>query len=652
VTALIIAGLTSWRFLGTRGFTDLSLRNKFISAFLIVTLVPLAGLAYYNILVTRQILTDDADAVLSGSAAQTAASLDDFFTDGINNVRASSQSYVWQEFLALPASERAGSDLEYKLNIELRALARGDQIFIESVGLMDKNGIDVADTSSGEVGSNKSTHRYVFEPLRTGEPYSSVQISPTTDKLSVYFSAPVRNTDGKIIGVLRIRYKADVLQYIVAKAAGQSNVKDIEIILLDENQIRLAVNNDTSFILKSIMPLPADKLAQLQAEFRLPQGLSAEELSTVLPEFAEGLDNAASQPIFDGETKPEAVDDDGSIERISTFEMETQPWLVVAAQPKNLYTVPVEAQIRTIGVIVLFVAMVVVLAAVVIARLLSTPIIQFRNAANQIANGDLQAQVSVDSRDEIGQLAVTFNSMTAQLRELVGTLETRVADRTRALAASAEVSRRLSTILDERDLVKEVVEQVKNAFDYYHAHIYLYDDKNENLVMAGGTGQAGQTMLARGHRIPRGKGLVGRAGENNIPVLVPDTSQDLDWLPNPLLPETKSEAAVPISIGDRVLGVLDVQDNVTNRLKQDDVDLLQSIANQVAIAVQNARSYETAQKEAEEEAIIASISRKIQNTTNIENALQVTVKELAQALGASETRILLDALDVESKQRI
>jgi GAF domain-containing protein/HAMP domain-containing protein len=256
-------------------------------------------------------------------------------------------------------------------------------------------------------------------------------------------------------------------------------------------------------------------------------------------------------------------------------------------------------------------------------RRIVQPIQALVKTAEEISAGDLTLQAQISSNDEIGMLATAFNSMTSQLRDLIGSLEQRVADRTKALAASSEVSRRLSTILNRKELVIEVVEQVKEAFGYYHAHIYLLE--GDELVMAGGTGDAGAAMLADGHRLPKGRGLVGRAAESNEPVLVPDTTQDPDWLPNSLLPDTKSEVAIPISVGDQVLGVLDVQQDRTNGLGQEDVDALQSIANQVAVAMQNINQYENTQKIAADLGVVANVGIATSTITEVSHLLQEVV---------------------------
>src|SRR5258708_39695298 len=114
-------------------------------------------------------------------------------------------------------------------------------------------------------------------------------------------------------------------------------------------------------------------------------------------------------------------------------------------------------------------------------------------------------------------------------------------------------------------------------------------------------------MLNIGHKIPKGKGVVGGAAESNTPVLVSDVSTNADWLLNPLLPETKAEVGVPISIGDQVLGVLDVQQSFAGGLQQEDVDLLQSITNQIANALQNIRQYENSQKIAADMGVVANV---------------------------------------------
>lgn len=278
------------------------------------------------------------------------------------------------------------------------------------------------------------------------------------------------------------------------------------------------------------------------------------------------------------------------------------------------------------GLIILIISVVLALILTVLTTLSFTrPVADLRKGTEAFQQGNLFAEIKPTGGDEFTAIARIFNNLAKQIRELITDLEKRVSDRTKALATSTEVSRRLSTILDRKELVGEVVNQVNDAFGYYHAQIYLFDENKENLVMVGGTGEAGEKLLAQFHKINIGRGLVGRAAESNQPVLVTNTLQNPDWLPNPLLPETKSEIALPISLGSQVLGVLDIQHDVTDGLQQSDVDALQSIANQVAVALQNIRQYESTQKIAGDMGVVANVGIATSTIADPERLLQEVV---------------------------
>ncbi len=631
-------------FLVFREFASYALRTKLLVNFMAVTLIPLSLLSFFSSQYTRAILIKDANKILLTAAAQTAVTLDDFFKNNENDIRAEANiigtAYDWDYFNNLTDEERlgpVGTLAEQKAVSLLRTYRDKDPINIASYALLDMEGQVLFEYPPGDTNSDESGWSYYTEVVKTGRAYiSPVEFLPETNQAYFHFSAVVMDNLGKQVGVLRARYKASILQPLITRSTGLVGGQSFAV-LFDENQMHLAHGTAPETIFK-LVALPApEKIAALQAAHRLPH-LPTEALSMNLATLSQNLENITTQPFF---TATDAATGE-RINQVAVAFMEEQPWQVAFFQPQDVFLEPVQVQTRRTVVLALLISGIVAAVAVGSAYFLTRPIIALEALAAKVAEGDLTVHAPVTSGDEVGALAHTFNMMTAQLKDLFDSLEKRVADRTRALEISGDVSRQLSAILDRQELVTAVVKQVQQAFNYYHVHIYLFDDTNENLVMVGGTGDAGQTMLQQGHKIQAGKGLVGRAGQFNATQLVPDVTLEPGWLPNPLLPNTQAEIAVPIAAGERVLGVLDVQHDQLGGLDEADAGLLRSIAGQVANALQNARLYEQTQQQAEHRSMLNIINQKILSTNTIEDAMKTAVRELGRTLNVPHTGVKLN----------
>ncbi|MBL8102037.1 MAG: GAF domain-containing protein, partial [Anaerolineales bacterium] len=280
---------------------------------------------------------------------------------------------------------------------------------------------------------------------------------------------------------------------------------------------------------------------------------------------------------------------------------------------------------------------IVVLIGLFLGNLFVRPIVNLSSVAQKITEGDLDARAKIETADEVSDLAIAFNKMTSQLQETLQGLEIRVAARTKDLATVAEVGTATATILESKQLLQEVVNLTKERFNLYHSHIYLLDEAGENLVLTAGAGEPGRIMVAEKRSIPldREQSLVARAARDRKGVTVNDVTQAPDFLPNPLLPETRSELAVPMIIGGRVIGVFDIQSEQIGRFTDADVNVQTTLAAQLAASIQNVRTYEQSKAQAELESLVNTISQKIQRTTSVEDTLQTAVREIGLALGAS-----------------
>ena len=224
-------------------------------------------------------------------------------------------------------------------------------------------------------------------------------------------------------------------------------------------------------------------------------------------------------------------------------------------------------------------------------------------------------------------------------RQLV---EQRVRLRSRALETSAAIGRDLVTILDPDQLVQTVVERIRQDRDLYHVHIFLVTDDDRTLRSAAATGDAGRRLVESGFTLDLEQGgVVARAALSRATVLAPDVVLEGDWLAHPLLPNTRAEAATPIIAGQRLLGVIDVQHDVTGGLGEDDVVLLEVVAAQLSVALQNARFFSSARRRATLEAEAGRTGRAVGLTTSVAEALQVASRSVGDMLAASRTTVVV-----------
>ncbi len=203
---------------------------------------------------------------------------------------------------------------------------------------------------------------------------------------------------------------------------------------------------------------------------------------------------------------------------------------------------------------------------------------------------------------EVQQLAQVFNDMSQRVDTLINELEGRVEQRTQELAqrttyleAAAQLSRSITTILDLDELMVQAVERIRMRFDLYYVGLFLVDETNTWAELKAGTGQAGQAMIKRGHRIRLGSGMIGWSIINARPRLALAAGEDDVRLSTPELPETRSEAALPLRSRGHVIGALSVQSERPGAFDEQILTVLQIMADQVAITIDNARLFSESQ---------------------------------------------------------
>ncbi len=258
-----------------------------------------------------------------------------------------------------------------------------------------------------------------------------------------------------------------------------------------------------------------------------------------------------------------------------------------------------------ISLIVLILALV---GAFIISKNIATPLRSLAATAIKVAQGNLNLRAPQGRDDETNTLATAFNSMTEQLGAMIATLEERVAERTLALErrtaqiqTASEIAKDITSLTTLEELLDRAVELIPARLGFYHAGIFLIDAQGEYAVLQAASGEIGKTMIERHHRLKVGEvGIVGSAVGTGKPHIASDVSIDDAHFKNPLLPETHSELALPLSVNGVVIGALDVQSKDPSAFQEADVQVLQTMADQLATAIDKARLMQAVQQNLEE----------------------------------------------------
>ena len=282
----------------------------------------------------------------------------------------------------------------------------------------------------------------------------------------------------------------------------------------------------------------------------------------------------------------------------------------------------------------------IVVVAFVSNRFLLSPLRNLTELAERLSRGDWSFRVPSDRDDEIGALAHSLNSMADELNSLYQSLEDRVEERTRQVRTAGEVARAVISIATLDDLLRRAVELIQQQFKYDYVSIFLIEDEGDFASLHEATGDFGKALAAEGYIVPVGSGsIIGWVTSNNQPRLVTDIQAEDTKLRRDLMADMRSELAVPLQTGGRVLGAMNVQSSKSDAFRPQDVEMLQTLADQLSAAILNAHLAKISVVAADRARLVSEITSDLSGSLEIEEVLEKAARALQRGLGNPEVII-------------
>lgn len=432
----------------------------------------------------------------------------------------------------------------------------------ESIGVYGLNGQLLVDVGEGGLDDQQRVLSLpVFQAGQSGLSYSPPFYDGATNKALIFIAIPIFNELLDVQAVLMGTANLDDLTFLLRENLGLGETEDFYVVskdgfLLTEGLARAVANQIDPISTEASRNVTAGQSDQGRyIDYRGENVLGAYHW---IPEYQVGV-----------------------IAEVDSTEVLPTP------QELILQVLPVTFISLLIGIIIS------IFATIGLVR----PVVTLTDTAKRIAQGNLSERVPEVGSGELSTLAQTFNVMSNQVQGLVENLEKRVSERTQDLEATLEVGRITTTLFGQAELLTRTVEFIRDRFDLYYVQIYLLDEARRYAVLRAGTGEVGEQLISRGHRLGLDEtSIVAQTVQLLRPVLVVDTVDSTIHKPNPLLPDTRSEVAIPLIVQNELLGVLDMQSIVPGKFNYENLPAFQAMATQLAGVVRGARAFEETQE--------------------------------------------------------
>jgi HAMP domain-containing protein len=298
------------------------------------------------------------------------------------------------------------------------------------------------------------------------------------------------------------------------------------------------------------------------------------------------------------------------------------------------------------AVLIIAAAIITLSVAFLVTDRMLQPLTSLADFANRISHGEWLYRVPEERKDELGALAASLNRMAEELGALYQSLESRVEDRTQQIRTASEIARAVISIPNLDELLRQAVHLIKVRFGYDHVSIFLLDPDGQVAISRESAGEIGGTTRPSGHKVEVSpQTLIGWVIQNNEARVTTDIDDEPDIFKTELLQGGRTQVGIPLQVAGRSLGVIDVQSTKLDSFKEEEFEVLQTLADQLSSAIENARLAQESADAAERARLVSSITTQLSGILEPEQVLQTAAQALHRALGNAEIVVKLVSPD-------